>query len=107
MFKTVEGLLLTTEVQREKLAELYGWQGGNMGVIPPGVDIDAFRPLKPGEGRGAAKLPPRYVLTLSRIDSDKGHDLLLNAFDIVRKEVPGVELVIGGGSPEPRGTEIH
>ncbi|MCZ6788348.1 MAG: glycosyltransferase, partial [Chloroflexi bacterium] len=40
VFKTVEGLLLTTEVQREKLAELYGWQGGNMGVIPPGVDID-------------------------------------------------------------------
>ena len=107
VFKIVEGLLLTTEVQREKLEELYGWQGGNVAVIPPGVDINAFRPLGPDEGREAAEMTPRYILSLSRIDSNKGHDLLLNAFDIVRKEVPGVELVIGWGSPEPRETELE
>ena len=107
VFKSVEGLLLTTEVQQQKLEELYGWRGSNAAVIPPGVDIDTFRPLRPDEGRGTSDLPARYILMLSRIDSNKGHDLLLNAFDIVRREVPGVELVIGGGSPEPRETELE
>lgn len=53
------------------------------------------------------ELPDRYVFCLSRIDSNKGHDFLLHAFDIVRRAVRNVHLVIGGGSPHPRERELE
>ena len=49
---------------------------------------------------------PKYIFCISRIDTNKGHDLLLYAFDIVRKEIPGVDLIIGGGSPNPKPREL-
>ena len=51
-------------------------------------------------------LPEKYIFCLSRIDTNKSHDLLLYAFDIVRKEIPDVDLVIGGGSPNPKQREL-
>ena len=107
IFGAVKGQTLTTEVQREKLEQLYGWHASNIVVIPPGVDSRVFRPLRPREARATTGLPSRYIFCLSRIDSNKGHDLLLRAFDIVRNRIQGVDLIIGGGSPQPRGTELE
>jgi mannosylfructose-phosphate synthase len=105
IFKEAAAQTMTTEVQREKLAELYGYEAANIEVIPPGVDVDLYRPLGEGEAEPDIGMPERYVFCLSRIDSNKGHDLLLNAWDRVRKEVDGVDLVIGGGSPKPQERE--
>lgn len=107
IFRSVAGQSVTTEVQREKIAELYGFTADNIVVIPPGTDVHRFRPLEPGEQPRATGLPDRYIFCLSRIDSNKGHDFLLRAFDIVRKAVPDVQLVIGGGSPEPHPRELR
>jgi len=105
IFNSVTAQTVTSEVQKDKLAELYGFSADNVVVIPPGVDIHRFRPLAVGEKRVDTGLPARYVLCLSRIDTNKGHDLLLYAFDIVRKSVPDVHLVIGGGSANPEERE--
>lgn len=107
IFKSVKAQAVTTRVQREKLKELYGFRASNVVVIPPGVDVHAFRPLRSGEREAKTDLPARYIFCLSRIDTNKGHDLLLNAFDVVRKSMPDVHLVIGGGSSKPRKGELE
>ncbi len=105
IFNSVAAQTVTSEVQKGKLAELYDFSADNVITIPPGVDVERFRPLAPREPPVDTGLPARYVLCLSRIDSNKGHDLLLYAFDIVRKSVPDVQLIIGGGSANPEERE--
>lgn len=105
IFGSVKAQTVTTAVQREKLKMLYDFDADNVAVISPGVDIVRFSPSGTGETDGALPLPANYILCLSRIDSNKGYDYLLNAFDIVRKEMPEVNLVIGGGSPKPKQVE--
>lgn len=105
IFKNVKAQSVTTELQKEKIEQLYGFTSDNIVVISPGVNVHTFRPYKPGDRKIKTGLPDKYIFCLSRIDANKGHDLLLNAFDIVRKEVPDIHLVIGGGSPKPQQTE--
>ncbi|MCK5259144.1 MAG: glycosyltransferase, partial [Thermoplasmatales archaeon] len=107
IFKTVKAQTVTTKLQQEKIEQLYGFTADNIVVISPGVDIHNFQSFKPNEKKIKTDLPEKYIFCLSRIDANKGHDLLLNAFDIVRKEIPDIHLVIGGGSPEPQRTELE
>lgn len=105
IFETVTAQTLTTEVQLKKVRELYGFRGENVEVIEPGTDVHTYHPLPEGESDPDSGLPERYVLCLSRIDTNKGHDLLLRAFVRVAERSPDVHLVIGGGSPRPRERE--
>jgi mannosylfructose-phosphate synthase len=107
IFKSVRAQIVTSGVQREKLRELYDLQSGNIAVMPPGVDVHRFYPARRGEASVKTGLPDRYVFCLSRIDSNKGHDLLLNAFGVVRKTIPDVHLIVGGGSATPQETELE
>jgi len=97
---------LTSIVQQEKLKELCDYEADNIVIIPPGVDVHHFYPLKEDDPGIKTTLPEKYVFCLSRIDTNKGHDLLLHAWDLVRKEVDGIDLVIGGGSPNPKPREL-
>jgi mannosylfructose-phosphate synthase len=107
IFKQVNAQTLTTQLQLEKLEQLYDYYADNIVIIEPGTDIHTYHPLPPGESDVQIELPEKYVLCISRIDSNKGHDMLLNAFEIVRKEVSGLDLVIGGGSPNPKERELE
>ncbi len=106
IFKTVNAQTLTTTLQLDKLHQLYNFTADNIVVIEAGTDIHTYYPLAPGEKDTEITLPAKYVFCISRIDSNKGHDMLLEAFDIVRKEVSDVDLVIGGGSPNPKEREL-
>ena len=106
IFKSVAAQSVTTEVQEEKIAELYDWTAENIVVISPGVDVHTFQPLAPSERRQETDLADSYIFCLSRIDTNKGHDFLLHAFDLVRKKAPTTHLVIGGGSPTPGEREL-
>lgn len=106
VFENVNAQSLTSIVQHEKLKELYNYDADNIVIIPPGVDVHHFYPEKEGDIKVKTELPEKYVFCLSRIDTNKGHDLLLHAWDIVRQEVPDVDLVIGGGSPNPKPREL-
>ncbi len=97
---------LTSIVQQEKLKELCDYEADNIVIIPPGVDVHHYFPPKEGEEKVKTGLPEKYVFCLSRIDTNKGHDLLLHAWDIVRKEIKDTQLVIGGGSPNPKPREL-
>jgi mannosylfructose-phosphate synthase len=105
IFKAVNAQSVTSPLQHEKLLELYGFTADNVQVISPGVDVHRFRPLRLADSQRAAGLHEHYIFCLSRLDTNKGHDFLLNAFEEVRRKVPDIHLVIGGGSPKPLARE--
>ena len=102
VFQAVNGQTATTNAQLQIMETLYDFQSKNATIIPPGVDIEAFHPGKPSEN---LVMPKNYIFCLSRIDENKGHELLLKAFDIVRRNLPTIHLVIGGGSTKPKPRE--
>ncbi len=108
IFNSLNGHAVTSQLQLDKVRELYNYRRDNLEVLPPGVNIHKYHPLMAREKKVLTNLPEKYIYCLSRIDSNKGHDLLLNAFSRISKIIDDVHLVIGGGSskPKPRETEI-
>ncbi len=101
IFRKARAHTVTTEDGKAIYKRLYDFETPDMEIIPPGVDVERFRPLRPGETEMELDVPERYVFALSRIDTNKGHAELLRAFSHVRRECPDVHLVIGGGSKNP------
>lgn len=70
-------------------------------VVPPGVDVDRFQPLDPGE-RAAARdrfgLPrdATLVLGLSRLVPRKGFDVLLRAAATLAPDRPQLRVAVAG-----------
>lgn len=108
IYAECNGHTVTSLLQLEKLRSLYSYHGDNVEVIPPGVNIHKFKPLKEGEVACKTSLPEKYIFCLSRVDSNKGYDLLLYAFAKVCEKIDDVYLVTGGGSanPQPREQEV-
>lgn len=107
IFEAVNAQTVTSDVQLEKLHELYEFDKNNVEVIPPGVDVHKYHLPDTDSKFVKTELPDKYIFCLSRIDSNKGHDLLLNAFDLVNKQIDDIYLVIGGGSPNPKSRELE
>ena len=105
IFKNVNAQTVTSAVQLEKLNDLYNYFADNIEDIPPGVDVHTYHLPSDKDLKKKTKLPEKYIFCISRIDTNKGHDFLLYAFDIVRKQLPDISLVIGGGSPNPKQRE--
>jgi mannosylfructose-phosphate synthase len=108
IYSLCNGHTVTSQLQLEKLRSLYGYQDENVEIIPPGVNIHKFKPLEDGANHTKTNLPEKYIFCLSRVDSNKGYDLLLNAFARVCEKFDDVYLVTGGGSanPQPREQEV-
>ena len=77
-------------------------------LVPPGVDVERFRPL-PADARRATRLhfgldPDRaLVLGVSRLVPRKGFDVLIDAV----AGLPDVQLAIAGGGRDRRRLEAH
>jgi mannosylfructose-phosphate synthase len=108
IYATMNGHTVTSKLQLDKLRQFYNYEKENVEVIPPGVNIHKFKPLQQGEQESRTGLPEKYIFCLSRVDSNKGYDLLLNAFAKVCEKIKDVYLVTGGGSanPQPREQEV-
>lgn len=67
-------------------------------VINNGVDLDRFRPL---EVKNISEmLEEKILLTVSRLDKHKGHDLVIEALPYVLKKIKKVKYLIIGQGPE-------
>ena len=78
-------------------------------VVPNGLDWDRYREL-PARGAlrvrwGLGEAP--LVLFLGRLHFKKGLDLLIPAFDALRRRVPGVQLVIAGPENDDYGQQVR
>jgi phosphatidyl-myo-inositol dimannoside synthase len=86
---------------RARFASAFGPEAA-LEHLPPGVDIDRFRP----DPASRAELRARYrlgqrptVVCLSRLVPRKGQDMLIHALPAIRQRVDGAALVIAGGGP--------
>ncbi len=105
IFDECNAQTVTSKVQLDKLYELYDINKDNIEIIAPGVDIHRFYPVDAKEKEAYPEIPDNYIFCLSRIDTNKGHDYLLHAFNKVCEYDKEVTLVIGGGSPNPNDRE--
>jgi D-inositol-3-phosphate glycosyltransferase len=96
--EAADGIIVSTDEERENLEVLYGVQTAKVDVIPPGVDMSLFAPIPMAEARarlgiGAGKM----LLFVGRLDPIKGVDILLKAFAMMCAS-PECRLIIIGGS---------
>ncbi|MGI8810277.1 MAG: glycosyltransferase family 4 protein [Acidimicrobiales bacterium] len=73
-----------------------------MAIVPPGVDVDRFRPLAPDEKRRAradAGLPVdgRLVVGMSRLVPRKGFDVVIAAAALMAPTRPDLTVAVAGG----------
>ncbi|MDO5710987.1 MAG: D-inositol-3-phosphate glycosyltransferase [Micrococcales bacterium] len=111
-------LIANTDVEARELVELYGADPRRVAVVPPGVDLDVFRPGDRAAARAAVGLThdDLVVLFVGRIQRLKAPDLLLKAAARLGERDPERDIarrlrviVLGGpsgsGLEQPR--ELH
>jgi phosphatidyl-myo-inositol dimannoside synthase len=72
-------------------------------LLPPGVDLERFRPDAPGadEVRRKHGVHDRpLVVCVSRLVRRKGQDVLIRAMPAIRRRAPDAALLIVGGGPD-------
>ena len=97
----------TTEDERDRAAPLK--LRAPIFVVPNGVDWERFRTLPP---RGALRHKwgvgdAPLVLFLGRLHFKKGLDLLVPAFDALRRAMPDARLVIAGPENDDYGAKVR
>jgi phosphatidyl-myo-inositol dimannoside synthase len=91
------GAVVAISRHAEAMARAFGAEGSRIHRIPPGVDLP--------RGRAPATRADRpTLLTVARLDDEyKGHDVILRALPLIKRQVPDVFwVVIGDGALRPR-----
>ena len=72
----------------------------NLVVIRETADPEEYRPSHAGRFRSAAGIPDDVPLAgaAGRVDTWKGYDVLLDAFEIAKQADPRLHLVVAGGA---------
>ncbi|MBI2982874.1 MAG: glycosyltransferase [Chloroflexi bacterium] len=102
-----DALVAASEIEASELMELYGADPAKIRVVPCGVDVDAFRPVRQVDARETLGRDQceRLVLFVGRIEQIKGIDVLLEAMGDLFRRRPDLRhevcLVVVGGALDP------
>jgi D-inositol-3-phosphate glycosyltransferase len=101
--EAADRLVANTDEESKALIELYDADPGRVVTVPPGVDLDLFRPGPRASARARLDLPPdaKVLLFVGRIQPLKAPDVLLRAVSRLLQEQPSlrgrlVVAVVGG-----------
>ncbi|MBK6768818.1 MAG: glycosyltransferase [Ardenticatenales bacterium] len=102
-----DALVAATSIDMEHMVELYGADPSKIEIIPPGVDLDVFRPMPREQALAHLQRDPceRMILFVGRMDPIKGLDTLIRAMGIVVARDPSLRenaclCVVGGDTSE-------
>lgn len=94
-------ITVVSRYTRRRVSSAFGPQAA-LELLPPGVDTHTFRPdpgareeIRRRHRLGAAPV----VVCVSRLVSRKGQDVLIRALPAIRRQVPGVRLLLVGDGP--------
>ena len=101
---SVDRIVAGSPLDKAQMVWLYEADRRKIDVIPPGVDLNRFRPIDPLQAKAAIGVPAekRMVLFVGRIEPLKGIDTLLRAMKQVAQDCGGCEgltVAIVGGDP--------
>lgn len=101
LYRECDLVIATTPVQTDALTEDYELESDRIKMIPPGYDDNRF--FATGDAtrqaiRKRLKINGRAILALGRLATNKGYDLLIDAFSVVVKREPNAKLylMVGG-----------
>lgn len=100
-------LVAATRREEEQLITFYGADPTKISIVPPGVDLELFRPVPQAEAKEHLGLPAdhRMILFVGRIEPLKGLETLIRAMAQVIEQDPSLRgnfcVCIIGGETEP------
>lgn len=106
LLEQADSVIAANPDERADLVWRQGADEEKVCTIPPGVDLELFRPLDWHESRARLgwSLKERIVIFVGRIDPIKGIDTLVDALPLLRE--PDVHVVLIGGDLDEHGTPI-
>lgn len=111
LYRTCDKVIATTPPQIDLITADYGVSGDRVHMIPPGYDDNRFFPVSQASRqlirrRLGFKAPT--VLALGRLATNKGYDLLIEAFALVVQRIPDavLHLAVGGASMDAQERRI-
>jgi len=103
-------VVATTPQQMDIICEKYGIPEGKVAIITPGFDANKYQKIDKKQLTRVVEernLPDKFIMTVGRIASNKGYDLLIQAMKYVLEEIPDIKLVLRIGSQKPTENEIR
>ncbi|MDA0769514.1 MAG: hypothetical protein BZY79_03805 [SAR202 cluster bacterium Casp-Chloro-G4] len=100
VMESADGLVVSTEMEKDDLIGLYQASRAKIKVVPAGVDLELFYPRDKDEAKQKLGLEEnRVILYVGRIEPLKGIEILLEAVKLL-EDSEDTRLVIVGGSLE-------
>lgn len=102
VYRRASAFVVLSGAFKQLLVERYGVAPWLVEVVPPGIDLARFVPANPTDARASLGLSSDapLVVTVRRLVPRMGLDVLIEAWEPVRRALPTGQLVIVGEGPE-------
>lgn len=107
IMRFADRLVAATPLEKNQMTWLYGADPEKVSIVPPGVDLNRFKPMNQRQARDYLGVPvnDQMILFVGRIQPLKGIDTLIRALALVKKREAGLAenlcVSIIGGDPDP------
>jgi glycosyltransferase involved in cell wall biosynthesis len=81
------------------LRDSFAVPDSHLSILPNPIDVDALRSATPAPPEVWPETGP-HLLAVGRLSHEKGFDILLHAFAIVRQRFPSADLLVAGAGSE-------
>jgi mannosylfructose-phosphate synthase len=111
IYRTADHVIATTPIQLDMLEVDYHLPGDKISMIPPGYDDNRFFPVSEASRdmiRERLGFQGHTVLALGRLATNKGYDLLIDAFSVLAERIPDarLRLAVGGDNMDAQETGL-
>ena len=94
-------VIVLSEIRMKEISDFYSIPEDKFTVVPPGIDLDRFRPIKKDKTiLNSLNIPEnsKVILTVCRLSPEKNVEMLIKAFS--KMDCENCYLVIVGDGPE-------
>ncbi|WP_176084942.1 glycosyltransferase family 1 protein [Martelella sp. HB161492] len=111
IYRSCDAVIATTPLQVDMIIDDYSLKEDRVYMIPPGYDDNRFYPVSAASRqmlRERFGFTGKTVLSLGRLATNKGYDLLIDGFAVLAERVPDarLHLAVGGENMDELETRI-
>lgn len=99
LYPRADRVICQSAAMARDLANNFAIPEGRLSILPNPIDFDAIRSTKPCQPDVWPDSGP-HLLAVGRLSHEKGFDLLLQSFSLLRQRFPSADLLIAGSGPE-------